>query len=775
MTTYYYANAGAPGNDGLTELTPKDTLANANAASGSAGDIIRGKGGDLFRTTVDETAKNGRTYNSYGTGKANFRGSQTFNVAGNWTDGGSNNWYLSSRSTDTFFFLHDGILGVRRTSLGALSAQWDYYWDDATDRLYVRSIGNPTGLATLLEVPVPSIAFMRFTGTATVNNVLIDNLKIEHYSFGFGAAAIYIGSTFDAGRGEDWTVSNCEIAYSHNYGVRVGVRTTVSNNYIHHCSQNSIGGGGTQFVHTGNIVENNELSNVQNFGLGNEAGVKFAQQVNFTIRNNNVHDCYGRGIWADTDCKGTISGNLVADCTNEGIFWEACFDATIVRNSVLRCGAVSWYYGAGILVGHSQNVGVYHNTVVTITNGHGINFINQDRDYGTYGLCQLHNCAAKNNIILYVGSGGWSGIGRDNDNALTADLETEVDAFTTEFTGKTLEAGNTAVVSTSPVYTGSKAGKIAFGGTNDGAYVYKSITAQTKAYVRCHMQINAAFAATAQNQVAEVLQIRDNVNSRRLVSVELKQTATSPFKTFSWQVAVDNETVVTDTAVSVTAGVWHYVEVYWSQGGAGTGKAVLFVDGVKVYEKTNGTWNTYTFDRLLVGSDPVRSDPIASGSELYFDEVYSGGMFSVNAVLFDYNCYGNTSGNVWATNNATQTFANWKTFGHDANGINTDPLFVNLAAGDYRLKEASPCRDAGVVIAGINDGTGGSQRFAFAAPDMGAQEYPESAPTGGGVIGAGFSGGFVMRDPAASWGSPQVQTPDTKKWTDIGTKKLDGP
>jgi hypothetical protein len=153
---------------------------------------------------------------------------------------------------------------------------------------------------------------------------------------------------------------------------------------------------------------------------------------------------------------------------------------------------------------------------------------------------------------------------------------------------------------------------------------------------------------------------------------------------------------------------------------------------------------------------------------------------SVTGCTFDYNLYRevNTGGAdriVDYQSNGLKSWAQWQGLGHEAHGLNVDPLFVNAAAGDFRLQATSPCRDAGVVIAGINDGTGGSQRFAFAAPDMGAHEYPESAPTGGGVIGAGFTGGFALRDPAASWGSPQVQTPSTKKWTDIGTKKLDGP
>jgi hypothetical protein len=50
------------------------------------------------------------------------------------------------------------------------------------------------------------------------------------------------------------------------------------------------------------------------------------------------------------------------------------------------------------------------------------------------------------------------------------------------------------------------------------------------------------------------------------------------------------------------------------------------------------------------------------------------------------------------------------------NGRAGDPLFVNAAAGDYRLQAGSPGIDAGLRLPGINDTYQGS------APDIGAFE-----------------------------------------------------
>ena len=71
-----------------------------------------------------------------------------------YSSSGGNNWYASSIANDPGVFVHDGTLGSRKTSLGALATQWDYFWDTGTSRLYVYSASNPTGLATNLEIAV---------------------------------------------------------------------------------------------------------------------------------------------------------------------------------------------------------------------------------------------------------------------------------------------------------------------------------------------------------------------------------------------------------------------------------------------------------------------------------------------------------------------------------------------------------------------------------------------------------------------------------------------
>jgi hypothetical protein len=55
--------------------------------------------------------------------------------------------------------------------------------------------------------------------------------------------------------------------------------------------------------------------------------------------------------------------------------------------------------------------------------------------------------------------------------------------------------------------------------------------------------------------------------------------------------------------------------------------------------------------------------------------------------------------------------------------INTDPLFVDAAGGDYRLQAGSPCIDAGDPATTLTEDIDGNSRPAGSGYDMGAYEY----------------------------------------------------
>ena len=77
------------------------------------------------------------------------------------------------------------------------------------------------------------------------------------------------------------------------------------------------------------------------------------------------------------------------------------------------------------------------------------------------------------------------------------------------------------------------------------------------------------------------------------------------------------------------------------------------------------------------------------------------------------------------------TLAAWRsTTGQDTHSIIATPaaLFVDVAGNDYHLSATSPARDAGATIANVTDDLEGAPRPQGSAFDIGAYEFPASAP-----------------------------------------------
>ena len=75
------------------------------------------------------------------------------------------------------------------------------------------------------------------------------------------------------------------------------------------------------------------------------------------------------------------------------------------------------------------------------------------------------------------------------------------------------------------------------------------------------------------------------------------------------------------------------------------------------------------------------------------------------------------------------------------NGLNTDPLLVNAADSDFRLRFNSPAIDAGLTLSKVTRDFDGQTRPRGAASDIGAREFVGSAPT---IIGASISGKHLL-------------------------------
>jgi len=174
MTDFYVSAAGNDSNPG-TLASPWKTVTRANAAmafNGGAGLASRVlfRRGDTFPgmlrpyTSLDHTQPGWLRIGAYGDGvKPVISGYKILNTPAGWVQYDADTWSLDfsagnagvtytgydsaeGHGNGVGFLKVDGVIhGVKRTSLGALVNQWDFYSTGTT--LYVRSSANPTSLA----------------------------------------------------------------------------------------------------------------------------------------------------------------------------------------------------------------------------------------------------------------------------------------------------------------------------------------------------------------------------------------------------------------------------------------------------------------------------------------------------------------------------------------------------------------------------------------------------------------------------------------------------
>jgi parallel beta-helix repeat protein len=241
------------------------------------------------------------------------------------------------------------------------------------------------------------------------NNVHIKGLVIQHYNSPDQYGAIRAGD-LKFGSSTGWVIENCEIRYNEHGGIKLGNKTKVLNNFIHHNKQIGISGGGGDSV----LVEGNEISfnnYLKIYPFGNVlGGAKFIKTRWLTVRGNKVHDNQGNGIWTDiANIYALVENNVVTANSGAGIMHEIGYDITIRNNTATKNGfARSWITGAGILISASANATVYGNTV--LDNKQGIVGIQQKRTHdGVDYSSNLKNMYVHHNTVR-VPSGGISGL-----------------------------------------------------------------------------------------------------------------------------------------------------------------------------------------------------------------------------------------------------------------------------------------------------------------------------------------------------------------------------
>jgi parallel beta-helix repeat protein len=267
-------------------------------------------------------------------------------------------------------------------SLGEVgSGKW--YFDYAADKIYFAD--DPTG-----KVVEASVSRAAFSGNA--DNVTIQSLTIEKYANPLQQGAVAPGAFGQTG-GRNWLVQDNIVRDNHGEGIRINEGARLLRNTVHHQGQVGIAGFGSNALVEGNEVYANNFAGVNpNWAAG---GIKFNGATSYVnsdivMRNNNVHDNDGYGLWCDFNCLRTIyEGNQVARNSSWGISQEIAGSATI-SNNILTDN------GGGIFISTSRDVEVTGNT---ITGPWPMVGLDENRGTGAFGTLVLINLYVHDNTI----------------------------------------------------------------------------------------------------------------------------------------------------------------------------------------------------------------------------------------------------------------------------------------------------------------------------------------------------------------------------------------
>lgn len=223
-----------------------------------------------------------------------------------------------------------------------------------------------------------SVVNNAFGGPA--NGVTIRYLTVEEFADMYPVGAIAVGQGQNSlTQGTNWTIDHCEVKLNHGFGVRVGYRMHILNNYIHDNGETGIGGGignpanpTTESTNSGIVIQGNTINHndfahfASGFGSG---GVKVGATSGIVLRGNVIEHNEGSGIHFDEDSNDElVDGNIIADNSDgDGLGQELGAGTSIIRNNVVarngaHINADNWAYQIGVHA--SSGVEAYCNVIV---------------------------------------------------------------------------------------------------------------------------------------------------------------------------------------------------------------------------------------------------------------------------------------------------------------------------------------------------------------------------------------------------------------------------
>jgi hypothetical protein len=181
-TTFYIdALDGDDRGDGRTEATAWKSLGHLLRAHQPPGSQVLLRRGGVWRESLildsSGTAGAPLLIGAYGEGAPpSVRGSDAFGAPGQWRYEDDGLWYLDDIRSDPGVFFHDDKAAARRKNKDDLADPWDFWYDGATRRLYVRLDTNPAAMAQSIEVPVRDFV----AGPRDTSHVRLEGIDFRH-------------------------------------------------------------------------------------------------------------------------------------------------------------------------------------------------------------------------------------------------------------------------------------------------------------------------------------------------------------------------------------------------------------------------------------------------------------------------------------------------------------------------------------------------------------------------------------------------------------------
>lgn len=296
---------------------------------------------------------------------------------------------------------------MRVASLEELTSGSFYYEDG---HVYTRD--DPTGRTT--EALSTTAAFQG----GTTEGVTIVNIEVKNY------ASIAQRGAIEAHDTKNWTLVNVEAAENHGAGVSAGDGMRILGGIYSNNGQVGIHAwNASELLIDGVTVSNNNYAEYsQTWDAG---GIKILTSSQVTIRNSEIFNNKGVGLWLDWDNKSiNIENNLIHHNESLGIFYEASYDATIVNNNVSFNNLNKYdvgYWGSDIYITSSSNVSILNNYVISDI-GQGIGMEQSTRTPGIYGAhVSTGNIVRENTIVMLVP--GLNGFSSDHQIGSYGDID----------------------------------------------------------------------------------------------------------------------------------------------------------------------------------------------------------------------------------------------------------------------------------------------------------------------------------------------------------------